>query len=98
MQVLHELPVAAGPVLLDKYIQAMCGISAIRLQPEDAAALWLLTGMSREQWTCLASVDHGLFYMFSSYLLLRSRHVKAYAIRTATVCFVLYISDLCTSR
>jgi hypothetical protein len=55
MQMLHDQPVAAGPVVLDKHIQAMYGIGVIRLQSEDAAALWLLTGMSWEQWTGLAS-------------------------------------------
>jgi hypothetical protein len=55
MQMLHDLPVAAGPVLLDKHMKSMYGIGVIRLQSEDAAALWLLTGMSREQWTGLAS-------------------------------------------
>jgi hypothetical protein len=39
---------AAGPLLQDNAIQALYGIGVIRLQPEDAAALWLLTCMSRE--------------------------------------------------
>jgi hypothetical protein len=55
MQMLHEVPVATGPVLLDKHMQAMYGIGVIGLQSEDAAALCLLTGMSWEQWTGLAS-------------------------------------------
>jgi hypothetical protein len=55
MQVLQEIPVATGLLLQDNAIQALYGIGVIRLQPEDAAALWLLTGMSREQWTGLAS-------------------------------------------
>jgi hypothetical protein len=55
MQVLQELPVATGPLLQDIATQALYGIGVIRLQPEDAAALWLLTGTSREQWTGLAS-------------------------------------------
>jgi hypothetical protein len=55
MQVLQELPVSTGPLLQDNAIRALYDIGVIRLQPEDAAALWLLTGMSREQWTGLAS-------------------------------------------
>jgi hypothetical protein len=55
MQVLQELPVATGPLLHNNATQALYRIGVIRLQPEDAAALWLLTGMSREQWTGLAS-------------------------------------------
>jgi hypothetical protein len=67
MQVLQELPLATGPLLQDNAIQALYGIGVIRLQPEDAAALWLLTGMSREQWTGLASalnihLDKAAFY------------------------------------
>lgn len=55
MQVLSDLQVAVGPLLRDPRIQAMYQIGIIRLQAEDAAALWLLTGMSREQWTALAA-------------------------------------------
>jgi hypothetical protein len=55
MQVLQELSVATVLLLQDNTIQALYAIGVIQLQPEDAAALWLLTGMSREQWTGLAS-------------------------------------------